>query len=374
MGIPLLRLTRPGWVLPGAVIDLDFVNHRAFGGGPLVTTRASQGFAPYTLLGNNNILATFAAGLPRITDRGVLCELAATNLALRSRDFANAAWVATNVTVAQTSVGADSTANGAARLTAGAVNATLLQIITGSAVARTVSFWIKRVTGSGTVGLCQDGVTFTDISGQLSTTAFTLVSLTATQLNPSIGLRLGTSGDAIDVDFAQLETGAVPTSPIVTTSATAARAADALSVSALPVQQFGTLFVQATTPGDASATDVFAMISDGSNVNYITLRRASTTTLQGRSVIASAAVNASLGTWANSARSKAAMAWSGGSQRGSVNGAAIVSGSPGTFAADMTKLSIGADGLGATQCRGYVERIALWTAKLTDAQLQAVTA
>lgn len=368
--------TPPGWVLPGAVVDLDFANNRYFGRSleHLVTSRASVGYAPYSAQGNNGLLGIFAANVPRITDLGLLSELPATNLALRSRDFANAAWTAVNITVAQTSNGADGTANGAARLTAGAANGTLLQVVTGSAVARVVSFYIKRITGSGAVGICQDGVTFTDISAQLNSTGFTLVSLAATQLNPSFGIRLSTSGDAVDVDFAQLETGPIATSPIVTAGATATRNADVCTMTVQPAVSYGALYAQIRTVNDHATVEAFLELSNVAGTDNVTLRRSSAASLQGRIKITGVATNANDGVVSDNAVSKVMISWSPGSIRDLSNGGTVSSGAPGTLTAGPNVLFLGCDDINAEQARGWVMRAAMFRSNVPDQLMQAMTA
>lgn len=369
------RLAPPGWALPGAFLDMDFANHRYFGASleQCTFTRASQGFAEYSLVGNNRILGTFASGVPRITDNGLLVELAATNLALRSRDFANAAWVATNVTVAQTSVGADGTTNGAARLTAGAVNSTLLQVITASSSQRVLSFYIKRVTGSGTVGICQDGVTFTDISAQLSTGAFVQVSLIATQLNPTIGIQLGTSGDAIDVDFAQLETGAVLTSPIVTTSASASRSADILTK---PISSglYGSAFAAIGACFDASAARRILSIDDGSANNLIALVRSTSQKGQLLSTIASVSTTATSGNnLTTGAEGKVMGSWAPTSIHLAVAGSTVATAAPADEPVTQNIMRVGSQVSGTGAFQGFIKRVALWRTAVPDQLLQALT-
>jgi hypothetical protein len=167
-------------------------------------------------------------------------EPQAVNLALWSNDLTNAAWTKTNVTATQDQTGPTGAANTATRLTATASNGTVAQTVTGSSVARTVSLIIKRLTGSGTVSLSQDnGSTWTDITSQVtaSWSPFERPTVVQTVLNPTIVLRLGTSGDEVAVSFVQLETGSVATSPWPTGSATGTRAADSIRMAAttLPI-------------------------------------------------------------------------------------------------------------------------------------------
>lgn len=58
-----------------------------------------------------------------------------------------------------------------------------------------------------------------------------VLGMLGTAANPTIGLRLQTSGDAVDVDFVQNEAGDGATTPIVTTGTATARAVDSVSPS-----------------------------------------------------------------------------------------------------------------------------------------------
>jgi hypothetical protein len=166
-------------------------------------------------------------------------EPAATNLCLRSNDFTNASWTKSNLTAALTATGPDNVANSASTLTATAGNATALQAITSASSSRVTSVYIKRRTGSGNIDLTQDnGSTWTT---QTVTSSWTRVSLAAvTSTNPTVGIRIVTSGDEVDVWCLQHETGTVVTSPIITYAAAVTRAADNIAIAT-------TLFPLSTT-------------------------------------------------------------------------------------------------------------------------------
>ena len=156
---------------------------------------------------------------------GYLAESAATQIIAATadiRDMTTASWTAgATLTRARTSVGADGAANSATRLTGGAVDATntITYLVTAAASSRTYSALVKRVTGTGPV-LIMQGATTTDISSLINSTTYTLVSLNASVLNATIGFRVDTNLDAIDVDFNQFEAGAIATSRIATGGAT----------------------------------------------------------------------------------------------------------------------------------------------------------
>jgi hypothetical protein len=169
--------------------------------------------------------------IPSATLKGYLAEPSRVNNCLWGSDATNAAWTKSNVTAEKTATGLDNVANSASRLTAAANDATLLQLLTAATGTRTTSVWIKRVSGSGTVSLTRNGGTgWTDITSSLVTGTWVPVALTSdVGANPTVGLKMGTSGDVIDVDCFQDENGAWRTSPILTTTAAVTRNADVLS-------------------------------------------------------------------------------------------------------------------------------------------------
>ena len=164
---------------------------------------------------------------------GYLAEGARTQLVTPDasiRDMTDAAWVAgATLTVAKTGTGIDGVANSCSRLTGGALEATndILQTLTAAASSRTYSVWLRRVTGTGTISITQDGgSTWTDVTSSLSTDNFTRVSLTDSVLNAAFGIRVSTLLDEVLADFNQFEAGAFASTPIATA---AARNADVLT-------------------------------------------------------------------------------------------------------------------------------------------------
>ena len=120
---------------------------------------------------------------------GLQYELAATNRL--NTDWSNAAWVKNNL------------ANAGNTLTATAGNGTALQTYTAGAATRTFSVDIRRVTGTGDVQITVDGGTnWVTVRLLDSRQRFTLA---ATAANPQVGIRIVTSGDAVEATFPQLE-------------------------------------------------------------------------------------------------------------------------------------------------------------------------
>lgn len=165
---------------------------------------------------------------------GYLAEGARTNSCLQSRDITNASWTKTTLTVAKTSTGIDGVGSSCTRCTAAGANSLALQAITLASAAKTFSVWIKRVTGTGQVFITLDNdATRTDVTALINSSTFTLVQMTQTLANPTVGLKIATNADAIDVDVAQLEDGAsFASTPIPTTTVAVTRNTDALTYTA----------------------------------------------------------------------------------------------------------------------------------------------
>ncbi|RUU29756.1 hypothetical protein [Mesorhizobium sp. M6A.T.Ce.TU.016.01.1.1] len=212
---------------------------------------------------------------------GVLSEQQRINLALWGSDLANAAWVKTNVTAAKTATGITGVANSATTLTATAGAGTVLQTITSASALRLTYCWIKRRTGGGTVEMTQDnGATWAAVT---VTSDWTMVSIAAATLaNPILGLRLGTNGDAVDVELFQHITGiSFTSSPIETFAVTATRLGDNMVAQGVfPVSQTeGTIGGQfeVSRQGLASSRGMDVSASTFSNAFYIVSEASSTT-------------------------------------------------------------------------------------------------
>ena len=146
---------------------------------------------------------------------GIMIEEARTIRITKNRNMTDAAWSATNMTVAKDAVGLDGIANSASTLTASSANGTVTQSPTLGSLERTYSVWVKRKTGSGVVEITDNNFTNTlDITASINSSTFTKVEVVRTQANPVIGIRVVASGDAVEVDFNQVEDGEFSTSPI----------------------------------------------------------------------------------------------------------------------------------------------------------------
>jgi len=157
---------------------------------------------------------------------------AITNNLLYCRDLTNAAWTKANVTVALTQTGLDGQSNACSLLTATATDGTVLQTITAAAAAACSGFYVKRSAGTGSIYFTRDGGSnWTDITSSINSSTFTLVKIENTSvLNPQVGFKIVTSGDAIIVDAGINHLGTqISETPVITTSAAVTVNADALT-------------------------------------------------------------------------------------------------------------------------------------------------
>jgi len=188
---------------------------------------------------------------------GYLGEGVSTWEALHNRDFTNAVHVKTNITPAKDAVGADGVANSASTLTATAANGTVFQTITKVSTENTFSLDVRRKTGTGTIEISDDGgSTSTDITASINSVSYTRFQITTTQANPSVGLRIVTSGDEIEVDYEGLEALPLASSRIEVTTTPVTRTADNLSIDA------------ANIPAPTADYSLSATVDKLGNVNF----------------------------------------------------------------------------------------------------------
>lgn len=360
----------------GATDVWDFTAQQYIRGGivgasGITFTRASAGYAQRV----DGRWELFGSGAPRITDRGLLVEGSRINRALFSRDLTNAAWTATNITVARNQVGIDGTANAACSLTATAGNGTLIQAVTHASTARFFSIWVRRLTGTGTVQVTLDnGTTWTTVT---VTEGWTRVGAAQTLANPTVGVRLVTSGDAIAVDFAQLEDGGFPTSPIATEGTAVTRASDAARASITSTNYPITLYVEALVPvATGLAINWVSTAAElASNADRLTLFLDGSTNPQA-DVIASSSSQAAVRPAAAGTAGlvhKFATRANTNNVRAAFNTTLSALDSLATMPAAATFVYFGQRPSGDLFAFSYLRRIALIPSALTDAQLQAIT-
>lgn len=234
---------------------------------PGTFTNAAQGWTKLSsglwAAGTNGVLRGIYSGFTTAAGSylGGLFEGARTNSCLQARDLSNASWTKTSATGAKDQAGIDGSANSASSLVATAGNGTATQALTIASAAKTVSFWIKRITGTGTVQITLDNfATNTDVTALINASTYTQVTMTQTLANPTVGIKIVTSGDKIAVDMAGLEDSAsFASTPIPTTVAAVTRNTDLLTFPFSPWVNVnaGTMVVTLNRPGTYPAASDF---------------------------------------------------------------------------------------------------------------------
>jgi hypothetical protein len=279
-------------------------------------------------------------------------------------------WAASGITAVRNAVGADGAASGATTLTSTAASATITQNISHASQSRIFSAYMRRVSGTGQIQLTTNGgtnwqtVTLTSAFAPFNSGAQTVAS-------GQVGIRMIASGDVIEVDFTQAEVGPVPTSPIPTTTAAVSRAADVISasgalVSGLIGQTEGTMYFEVSDiKGVITGTGNPAlMIRNSAFTNWIgltsniiaapfriTVRSTTTTLINYTSAIS---------------EGKVAIAYSANGAVVYVNGSEVAS--------TATNPNLTLNIVAMEQYMPFkVESLALYTTRLTDAQLAELT-
>ena len=302
---------------------------------------------------------------------GYFAEGAGTQLVTPTasiRDMTDAAWVkGATMTAALTGTGIDGVANSCSRLTGGAVSATntAFQTLTAAASSRTYSVWLKRVTGTGTINITQDGgVGYTDVTSQINSSTFTRVSLTASQLNAVFGIQVVTSTDVILADFNQFEAGTFATSPMA--AAGAARNADVLTY---PVAGnfsntgAGTVYFEARDNGQSTGSFICDGAGGNLQIYHSTDKLAAFDGTNNNSFTGC--------TWANNTSIKAAVSYSGSAMSGFAGGVAS-SINPASWDGNWGFTTLGICG-GITPPFGTIRNVRIYSQALSSAQLQAMT-
>jgi hypothetical protein len=300
------------------------------------------------------------------TSNGLLIEEARTNRILWCRDATDAAWVKTNVTAAKDQTGIDGVASAASSLTATANDGTCIQTITLASGSRTGSVYLKRITGTGNIQVTLDGTTYSTVD--LSDTEWRRIVLSGTVTNPTVGIKLAVSGDAVAMDYGQVEDGLVPTSPILTTTATATRAVDAVSMTGTSFDSWYIPFVEL----------FYAKVSkNNATTNFPTIIGFSgngSTYFQGNSVRntnGAVVINSGITYFANDIL-KVAVTESNLYRAISANGVAPVSSNTQIRRQVRTLLEIGRDGT-SNYLNGTIARIIYFPIRATDNVLQELT-
>jgi hypothetical protein len=375
-------------------------------------TRAST----KNVIGSNGLYGSVANNVPAFefntdgTYRGLLVEPGATNLALRSQELGDAVWtdqgggfiVTSNATTAP-----DGTTTADAVLANTGNTAHFIQqrnLSVTSGTAYTWSVFLKRngyryVAVSLEVNVTTSIVTLdfdtglaTGGSGMMVQTLpdgwYRLSATTTATATGSTRLSIRLRDDSNTATFigddtkgvfawqAQLETGSVATSPIVTTAGTASRVADVItltSASSVIGQSAGWGSVEIEMR-DAGINRGLFSLSDGTNDNRFALQIGGANTIELRVVTATVTQGATTGQAVTTGLQKWAYRYSSSSVNLSKNGSTVASlGAITVPATSQVRLGLFATGTG-NQFNGWIRSLALGSTDITEATLNSLTA
>ncbi len=339
---------------------------------------------PAWAVGPNGVLFLPAANAPVIKyDPVTLACLGAriwgvvTNLSLQSRDLTQAAWSKSAVTATRDQVGADGVGNTATRLTATSSDGTCLQTITSASATRVSGFYIRRITGTGTVEITQDGgATWTAVSLTGTFARYSIASATVT--NPQIGFRIRSNGDEIAVDFAQLQSAPALGPPVATTTTAASSTADVWTITGADFsrvwnQSAVTLYAEAVR--DVVPGGEFPVLIDARSVNTFEIVQSSylTEALAGSFARSNNVIQAELYTTGLSGirTRRVAAAFAQDNFAICANGGTILTDSSGTMSSPDL-INLGSTGSGLF-LNGYIRELAIFRSRRPNANLQAMT-
>lgn len=261
--------------------------------------------------------------------------------------------------------GLDKLSNTATSLTASTPNATILHPITLASAARCSSAYVRRKIGEGAIYFTQDGgSTWTNITSQINPYVYTRVKITSTLANPSVGFKIETLGDSIEVDCVQNEAGGIATSPIVTTTSVITRNADSLTYqqSGNIDNTIGTTF--ASVMSEVSTVNRSAF--DVANTAYSASNAAGNTqwqTWDGSTVVVKTGL-----TDISTGKRKRANSWGPAGLAVTGDGLTQTLGAfDGAFGSGTT-ITI------ANGFNGYIGPIAIFNQQLTEAEMRSITA
>lgn len=423
-------LSPPAWVLPGAMIDLNFANGSYWANGRDTAPAALLTFSRNTAMTcttRGGVLFYAAVNVPCITDLGFHIWHSAVNLLLQSQ-FA-ATWTATRSSLDTAhAVAAPDLSTTAVPLIedSTATNTHLtVQSVTkaASAIAYTYSVYAKANTRTRIMLQLDDnagngatagfdlaggqiayaaaglGTPYTSLSAVITPLGSTgwyrcellATSNTATTIRANVFLDNGSgtaaqsttySGDGTSnatIWGAQLEATAFSTPYIPTTTGSGTRNTDIGTITLTPytttlISQGGAWLFQGNQTSTAVTFRAMMTLDDGSSTNYLSMVQTSSTTI--RFDVLSSSVNNPLIATAVTRTTpfRYALSWTPTSVAGSVNGAAALTASGLTLPAITgTTWRLGADAGAADFWNGYMARAVLFNTPLQAATLRALT-
>jgi hypothetical protein len=228
--------------------------------GANVASAVCEFTAPQTSRGTNtlptyiaNESTTSAYYAPRfdyspitLSPRGLLIEGSSTNELTNNETFGTG-WTDSNITRNSTNNTSPRNDATALRVTASSANATIIRSAAiGTSAQRTLSVWLRRVSGTGNIDFTTNNGT--NWTTQAITSSWVRYTFAATSEAQRVGFRVVASGDSIELWGAQLEAGFQSSSYIPTGSSTVARSRDEMTMANISALNFnqtgGTVFMR----------------------------------------------------------------------------------------------------------------------------------
>jgi hypothetical protein len=379
----------------------------------VVNVASVVGSGTYATWQVSNLMPRLDYNPSTLAAQGFLVEEARTNLCLQSEDWGSATWSKSGSTITANATTAPTGTTVADKLvedTSTGTHITTQSISLGGSVdnsAYVISVFAKASERTRFQlfdnAQASSGITSFDlsngtvVSGTGTITAVgngwyrcSVFPLKSTSITSTLTIRListgsttnytgdGTSG--IFVFGAQLEVGAFPTSYIPTTTTALTRAADVASVNTLSPwynAAEGTLYVQAQDMSDAAhATSQprAVSINDNTSSNTIDVSRIPASA-QGRARVDVATVsqfNSLTTAWPLATQAKVALAYKENDFAACLGGGSVSTDALGTIPI-VTRMAIGNLTTGNSWV-GWIQRITYYPTRLSNAQLQAITA
>jgi len=337
-----------------------------------------------TRVNSSGLIETINANLPRFdftlntggACRGLLIEETRTNICLQSQDL-NTTWVKSSSSVnTDVAISPDGTQNADQLICAGGTFQMLYQDIpVTSGQSYTLSFYAKSGNASNTqfrVWLEQVGGTATVIT---PTQSWARYSITATSPDTNVRTAFGVTSGATAVNVyiwgVQVELGAFATSYIPTTTTSAARNADVVTMTGTNFSDWW----QATT-GSAVArarqisvtgTRPWVQFDDTTANNIIALRGNTTNPeLYIKATTDQAQIDA--GTIAANTDYGLAGSWNTNDSAAAINGAGVITDTSVTVPT-VTQARLGSDG--TNYLNGWLQSVRYWPQRIINAEVQA---
>jgi hypothetical protein len=399
----------------GASMVMDFTNGAELD-SRITFTRASTA----TRTNASGIIESVATNTARfdydpttLAPLGLLIEESRTNLFTYSEQFDNAAWTKTNSTItANAVVSPDGTMDGDKHIPNNGVTigtgASETRVYQSPSVTSGTSYTYSMYAKAGEYDqLALAFITSPSVSAVFSLTLGTIISGTGATItsvgngwyrcslttaatstgtlqmrwsaeSSTVSTGDGTSG--IYIWGAQLEAGAFATSYIPTVASQVTRATDLASMTGTNFSSWynateGTFFAEWTLGQDVTGICIYTA-EDGTTSNYIRLRYGASGTQNDSAVAVGGVTQASLAASNQQTLNttyKNAMAYKVNDFARSASGAAVITDTSGTIPT-VTQLSIGKNAANTEPPNGYIRQIAYYPRRLTNAELQGITA